>query len=219
MSRAEPIQTSAPRSTHAADAPPAPAWRQNDFSAALRQAETRPPQRETEKQTRRAERPEDNEQAEAAGAVQPEMQGETKGPPLKAEEKTENRLEALLGSAQHQPQALVADPGAPPSAVGVVNTEFAAMLDRLALQSADTGKGLQFQFTDKSAPLSGLNVTRGADGALNVQLSAHAHSASQVNRSLGELKKRLNDRGLDVSDVGSRQEQPDAPDLAVSRRT
>lgn len=217
MSRAEPSQTPAqPRPAPRAEAVPAPAWRQGDFSAALRQAEGQRPQRETEKQTRRAERPEDDEQAETASAV-PDIRNESRSLGPGAEEESENRLESLLGAPQHQPHAAPADPSAPPSPAGVVNTEFAAMLDRLALQAAPSGKGVEMQFTDKAAPLSSLNVARGADGALHVQLSAHAHAASQVNRSLGELKKRLADQGLDVAEVGARPDGAEAADFAVNR--
>ena len=205
MTTTDALRTAAPLSTPTPQpsAAPAPAWGQGDFQAALRQAEAWKPSGRSEEGAK-SDKPEDDEDSEAAAAPEGRTDRREAGAPQKDDSAGDGRLESLVGGPPPPPQATL-DPVVAPSAAGHVDLEFAAMLDRLALNAqGDKSKGLQLRFMDAGQPLSTLNVARGADGALNVQLSAHAHQAAQVNRSLEALKKRLTERGLDIADVNLR---------------
>lgn len=69
---------------------------------------------------------------------------------------------------------------------------------------------MQVQFTDRTLALAGFGVTRLADGGLTLQLAAHQRPTPELERALELMRRRLEARGVAVSEVRVAPADPDS---------
>ena len=122
-----------------------------------------------------------------------------------------DKAEGLTGLAAQT--ALNGLQGAPIAGAGFTGDveAMAMMMEKAWLAAqADAAKGMSVQFTDKAMTLAGFGVMRLADGGLSLQLASHQKSTPELERALELMRRRLEARGVSVSDVQVVQVDPDS---------
>lgn len=205
---ADAVNNSAPaRSAPAArSASPAPsAWSGGAFEAALDQAAARRQALESgERQPRFARRDEDAEPVRDRpdDARREETKADDKA------DKADGQLNNIAGAT-----GLNAVQGGPAAAAGFTGDveAMASMMEKAWLAAqADAAKGMQVQFTDRTLALAGFGVMRLADGGLTLQLAAHQRPTPELERALELMRRRLEARGVAVSEVRVAPADPDS---------
>ncbi|MGX8271345.1 hypothetical protein ACWQV9_01525 [Brevundimonas diminuta] len=190
----------------ARSAGPAPsAWSGGAFEAALDQAAARRHALEAgERQPRFARRDEDAEPVR-------DRPDDARREEAKADDKTdkaEGQLNNIAGAT-----GLNAVQGGPAAAAGFTGDveAMASMMEKAWLAAqADASKGMQVQFTDRTLALAGFGVMRLADGGLTLQLAAHQRPTPELERALELMRRRLEARGVAVSEVRVAPADPDS---------
>ena len=190
----------------ARSAGPAPsAWSGGAFEAALDQAAARRHALEAgERQPRFARRDEDAEPVR-------DRPDDARREEAKADDKTdkaEGQLNNIAGAT-----GLNAVQGGPAAAAGFTGDveAMASMMEKAWLAAqADAAKGMQVQFTDRTLALAGFGVMRLADGGLTLQLAAHQRPTPELERALELMRRRLEARGVAVSEVRVAPADPDS---------
>jgi hypothetical protein len=117
--------------------------------------------------------------------------------------KDQGRLEGVF--SQGLPPLPAAFSFEQPAVAGGADLEaFAAAMEKAWVNAGgESGKQVSLKFLDGLSPLSGLGVQRLANGTLSLQLSAHANAMAtpELSRTLEALKKRMEARGLQISEV------------------
>lgn len=204
---ADAVNNSAPaRPTPSArSASPAPsAWSGGAFEAALDQASARRHALESgERQPRFARRDEDAEPVR-------DRPDDARREETKADDKAD-KAEGQLNVAGAT--GLNAVQGGPAAAAGFTGDveAMASMMEKAWLAAqADAAKGMQVQFTDRTLALAGFGVMRLADGGLTLQLAAHQRPTPELERALELMRRRLEARGVAVSEVRVAPADPDS---------
>lgn len=172
------------------------AWSGGAFEAALDQAAARRHALEAgERQPRFARRDEDAEPVRDRpdDARREEAKADDKA------DKAEGQLNNIAGAT-----GLNAVQGGPAAAAGFTGDveAMASMMEKTWLAAqADAAKGMQVQFTDRTLALAGFGVMRLADGGLTLQLAAHQRPTPELERALELMRRRLEARGVAVSEV------------------
>ena len=205
---ADAVNNSAPAQSAPAarSAGPAPsAWSGGAFEAALDQAAARRHALESgERQPRFARRDEDAEPVRDRpdDARREEAKADDKA------DKAEGPLNNIAGAT-----GLNAVQGGPAAAAGFTGDveAMASMMEKAWLAAqADAAKGMQVQFTDRTLALAGFGVMRLADGGLTLQLAAHQRPTPELERALELMRRRLEARGVAVSEVRVAPADPDS---------
>ena len=205
---ADAVNNSAPArpAPSARSAGPAPsAWSGGAFEAALDQAAARRHALEAgERQPRFARRDEDAEPVRDRpdDAPREEAKADDKA------DKAEGQLNNIAGAT-----GLNAVQGGPAAAAGFTGDveAMASMMEKAWLAAqADAAKGMQVQFTDRTLALAGFGVMRLADGGLTLQLAAHQRPTPELERALELMRRRLEARGVAVSEVRVAPADPDS---------
>lgn len=198
---ADAVNNSAPArpAPSARSASPAPsAWSGGAFEAALDQAAARRHALEAgERQPRFARRDEDAEPVR-----------DRPDDARREEAKAEGPLNNIAGAT-----GLNAVQGGPAAAAGFTGDveAMASMMEKAWLAAqADASKGMQVQFTDRTLALAGFGVMRLADGGLTLQLAAHQRPTPELERALELMRRRLEARGVAVSEVRVAPADPDS---------
>ncbi|SPU46518.1 hypothetical protein [Brevundimonas diminuta] len=201
---ADAVNNSAPArpAPSARSAGPAPsAWSGGAFEAALDQAAARRHALESgERQPRFARRDEDAEPVR-------DRPDDARREEAKADDKAEGQLN-IAGTT-----GLNAVQGGPAAAAGFTGDveAMASMMEKAWLAAqADAAKGMQVQFTDRTLALAGFGVMRLADGGLTLQLAAHQRPTPELERALELMRRRLEARGVAVSEVRVAPADPDS---------
>lgn len=192
---------------------PAPsAWSAGSFEAALDQAAARRHALEAgERQPKLARR--DDEVEPTRERTDDRRQDD----PLLKEDRGD-KAEGLTGLAAQT--ALNGLQGAPIAGAGFTGDveAMAMMMEKAWLAAqADAAKGMSVQFTDKAMTLAGFGVMRLADGGLSLQLASHQKSTPELERALELMRRRLEARGVSVSDVQIAQVDPDSDHRPVDQ--
>lgn len=186
----------------ARSASPAPsAWSGSAFEAALDQAAARRHALEAgERQPRFARRDEDAEPVR-------DRPDDARREESKADDKAEGQLNVAGATGLNAVQ------GGPAAAAGFTGDveAMASMMEKAWLATqADAAKGMQVQFTDRTLALAGFGVMRLADGGLTLQLAAHQRPTPELERALELMRRRLEARGVAVSEVRVAPADPDS---------
>lgn len=189
----------------ARSAGPAPSvWSGGAFEAALDQAAARSHALEAgERQPRFARRDEDAEPVR-------DRPDDARREETKADDKAD-KAEGQLNIAGAT--GLNAVQGGPAAAAGFTGDveAIASMMEKAWLAAqADAAKGMQVQFTDRTLALAGFGVMRLADGGLTLQLAAHQRPTPELERALELMRRRLEARGVAVSEVRVAPADPDS---------
>lgn len=185
---------------------PAPsAWSAGSFEAALDQAAARRHALEAGERSPQFGR-RDDEVEPVRERADDRRQDDTLG-----KDERNDKAEGLTGlTAQTGLNGLQGAPIAGAGFTGDVEA-LAMMMEKAWLAAqADAAKGMSVQFTDKAMTLAGFGVMRLADGGLSLQLASHQKSTPELERALELMRRRLEARGVAVSDVRVAEVDPDS---------
>ncbi len=178
--------------------PITPDWRGgDDFSAFLRAAEPRERQ-QVKSQPKAAKREEKEREGEGLSALFGPAPAQAQA--AKSESGDTGAIAGFAPTAQGGAQAEIAIPV--PTAGGTAGDVSALMatMDR-AWSAAAGDKGKALNVFIEQASVVGLGVKRGADGSLSLILAARPDATPEVTKSLEALRRRLEARGLSLSEL------------------